>query len=46
MNLPEFVNIRPDVLLKIDTPVVEMYAKFDHGAQLGADGKDAQAIGE
>jgi Flp pilus assembly protein TadD len=46
VNLPEFVNIRPNGLLKINTPVVEMYAKFDHAAELGTEGKDAQAIGE
>ena len=46
VNLPEFVNIPPDGLIKINTPAVDMYIKFDRAAELGTEGKDQEAIAE
>lgn len=46
VNLPEFVNIPANGLVKINTPAVEMYAKFDHASELGTEGKDKEAITE
>jgi tetratricopeptide (TPR) repeat protein len=46
VNLPEFVNIPPNGLLKISTPAVDMYRRFDQAALDGANGKDALAIAE
>ncbi len=46
VNLPEFVNIPPDGMVKIDTPAVDMYRQFDHAAELGEKGQDAAAIVE
>jgi Flp pilus assembly protein TadD len=46
VNLPEFVNIPPNGLVKINTPAVEMYAKFDHAVELVTEGKDEEAIKE
>jgi Flp pilus assembly protein TadD len=44
VNLPEFVNIPPDGLVKIDTPAVEMYRQFDHAVELAEKGNEAAAI--
>ncbi|MFZ1087514.1 MAG: tetratricopeptide repeat protein [Terracidiphilus sp.] len=46
VNIPEFVNIKPDGLLKINTPVLDMYRRFDQAAMDGSSGKDALAIAE
>jgi Flp pilus assembly protein TadD len=46
VNLPEFVNIPPDGLVKISTPAVDMYRQFDHAADLGKMGQDAAAVVE
>jgi len=46
VNLPEFVNIPADGLVKIDTPAVDMYRQFDHAAELGDKGQDAAALAE
>ncbi|MGA7830580.1 MAG: tetratricopeptide repeat protein [Terracidiphilus sp.] len=46
VNLPEFVNIPPNGLLKISTPAVDMYRRFDQAAMDGENGKDAVAIAE
>jgi Tfp pilus assembly protein PilF/Tol biopolymer transport system component len=46
VNLPEFVNIPPDGMVKIDTPAVDMYRQFDHAAELGEKGQDVAAIVE
>jgi Flp pilus assembly protein TadD len=46
VNLPEFVNIPPNGLVKIDTPAVEMYAQFDHAVELAEKGQEAAAIEE
>ncbi|MGA9463422.1 MAG: tetratricopeptide repeat protein [Terracidiphilus sp.] len=44
VNLPEFVNIPPNGLVKIDTPAVEMYAQFDHAVDLAEKGQEEAAI--
>jgi len=46
VNLPEFVNIPADGLIKINTPAVAMYDKFDHATELGTEGKNDEAITE
>ena len=46
VNLPEFVNIPPNGLLKISTPALDMYRKFEQAAIDGESGKDAVAIAE
>lgn len=46
VNLPEFVNIPPDGLMKIDTPAIDMYRRFDKAAQDGEAGDTALAISE
>ncbi len=46
VNLPEFVNIPPNGLAKIDTPAVEMYTQFDHAVELAEKGQEAAAIEE
>jgi Flp pilus assembly protein TadD len=44
VNLPEFVNIPPDGMVKITTPAVDMYRQFDHAADLEEKGQNAAAI--
>jgi tetratricopeptide (TPR) repeat protein len=46
VNLPEFVNIPQDGLLRISTPAVDMYTKFDEAVQLGKKGQYEAAIAE
>jgi tetratricopeptide (TPR) repeat protein len=46
VNLPEFVNIPPDGLIKINTPAVEMYKRFDHAVELAEKGQETEAIEE
>jgi len=46
VNIPEFVNIPPDGLLKIDIPVTEFYRLFDRAWELAEKGQYAAAIGE
>jgi len=46
VNLPEFVNIPADGMVKINTPAVDMYRQFDHAVELGEKGDDAAAIEE
>ena len=46
VNLPEFVNIPADGLLKISTPAVEMYRRFDQAARDGEAGNNAVAMAE
>ena len=41
VNLPEFVNIPPNGLMKIDTPAVDMYKEFDRAVELAEAGQDA-----
>jgi tetratricopeptide (TPR) repeat protein len=44
VNIPEFVNIPADGMVKISTPAVDMYKDFDHAIELGDKGQDAAAI--
>lgn len=46
VNLPEFVNIPRDGMVKISTPAVDMYGQFDHAAELADTGQNAAAIAE
>ena len=46
VNLPEFVNIPKDGLVKISTPAVDMYRKFDEAVELGRNGQHDAAIAE
>jgi tetratricopeptide (TPR) repeat protein len=46
VNLPEFVNIPPDGLMKIETPAVDLYRKFDQAVDLGEKGQYDAAIAE
>jgi Flp pilus assembly protein TadD len=46
VNLPEFVNIPADGLVKIDTPAVDMYRQFDHASELGDKGQNEAAVTE
>lgn len=46
VNLPEFVNIPADGLVRIETPAVDMYRQFDHAAELASQGRDGEAIEE
>ena len=44
VNIPEFVDIRLDGLLKIDVPAAEMYRLLDLGKELAEKGDNAAAI--
>lgn len=44
VNIPEFVNIPPDGLLKIDTPAVDYYRLFDRAWELGRKGQKEAAV--
>ena len=46
VNLPEFVNIPQDGLLKIDTPAVEFYRLLDRAWELAQKGQDEAAIAQ
>jgi len=46
VNLPEFVNIPPDGMVKINTPAVDMYRQFDRAADLNEKGDYAAAVVE
>jgi hypothetical protein len=46
VNIPEFVNIPADGLLKIDTPAVEFYRLFDQAWELEQKGQYEAAISE
>ena len=46
VNLPEFVNIPPGRLLKISTPAVDMYRRFDQATLDGEKGNAAGAVAE
>ena len=46
VNIPEFVNIPPDGLAKIELPAAEFFRLFDHAAELAAKGQDEAAIAE
>ncbi|MGA2065772.1 MAG: tetratricopeptide repeat protein [Thermoguttaceae bacterium] len=44
VNIPEFVNIPPDGLAKIDVPAAELYRLFDLGTELDQQGRSGPAI--
>jgi tetratricopeptide (TPR) repeat protein len=44
VNLPEFVNIPPDGLLRINVPATEFYRRFEQAWELAAKGQDEAAI--
>jgi len=44
VNIPEFVNIPPGGMAKIDLPAAEFYRLFDLAAELAAKGQDEAAI--
>jgi len=46
VNLPEFVNIPPDGLLKISAPALDIYNKFEHARELLKNGQYVAAIAE
>ncbi len=46
VNIPEFVNIPPDGMVKISTPAVDMYTQFDHATELSEKGDDAAALAD
>ncbi len=46
VNIPEFVNVPPDGLLKIDAPAAEFYRLFNRAAALSEKGQYAAAIPE
>ena len=46
VNIPEFVNIPPDGLLKIDVPAVEFYRRFDRALELEQSKQNGAAIAE
>jgi tetratricopeptide (TPR) repeat protein len=46
VNIPEFVNIPPEGLLKIDIPVTEFYRLFDRAWALAEKGQYEAAIAE
>ncbi len=46
VNIPEFVNIPPDGLLKIDAPATDLYRLVDLASDLSAKGQYQAAIAE
>ncbi|MGD0941753.1 MAG: tetratricopeptide repeat protein [Terracidiphilus sp.] len=46
VNIPEFLNIPPDGLIKINTPAVDVFRQFDHAAALSEKGQYAAAVAE
>jgi len=46
VNIPEFVNLPPDGLLKIDVPAVEFYRLFDRAWELAQKGQHEAALPE
>jgi tetratricopeptide (TPR) repeat protein len=44
VNIPEFVNVPPDGIAKIDVPAVEFYKLFDQAFDLAAAGQFDEAI--
>ena len=46
VNIPEFVNIGKDALLKIDVPAAEFYQLFDTALALESVGRHAEAVAE
>jgi tetratricopeptide (TPR) repeat protein len=46
VNIPEFLNIPPDGLLKIDVPAAEFYRIVDNAYKLSEKGRRSEAIAE
>ena len=46
VNIPEFVNIPPDGIQKINTPAVDMYKQFDYAVELGEEGQNEASIAQ
>ena len=46
VNIPEFVNIPPDGLMKIEVPAAEIYRLIDRGLDLAKKGQGDAAIAE
>jgi tetratricopeptide (TPR) repeat protein len=46
VNLPEFVNIAPDGLTKIDVPATDFYRSYNIAWELAQKGKYNEAVGE
>lgn len=46
VNIPEFVNIPPDGLLKIDTPAMEYFRTFDRAVELAQKNRTIEAVVE
>ena len=46
VNIPEFVNIPPDGMLKIDVPAVEFYRRLQVAWELAQKGQNEEAIAE
>jgi hypothetical protein len=46
VNIPEFVNIPPDGMLKIDVPAAESYRLVDLASELTAKGRTEEAIAQ
>jgi tetratricopeptide (TPR) repeat protein len=44
VNIPEFANIAPDGLLRIDVPASEFYRLYDEALELTKEGREAAAI--
>jgi tetratricopeptide (TPR) repeat protein len=44
VNIPEFLNIGPDQLQRIETPAIDFYREFDTAQQLQEEQKYAEAI--
>jgi len=44
VNLPEFVNIPPDGLRKLEAPAAAYYAQFDRASALSAQGRYQEAV--
>jgi tetratricopeptide (TPR) repeat protein len=46
VNIPEFVNVPPDGMLKIDAPVTEYFRVIDSAADLATKGENQAAIAQ
>ncbi len=46
VNIPEFINVPPDYLVKMDAPVTDFYRVFDQAAALAEKGRYKEAIPE
>jgi tetratricopeptide (TPR) repeat protein len=46
VNLPEFVNIPPDQVLRIEVPAVAFYSQLNNAAELATKGRLDEAIAE